>query len=104
VRVARWRSGVVRKSTALTGTGIITRVSTSRVRELWRHRESGDAFLVEVEDGRVVAAEGPLAADELTDEALALRRAAQGRSPSFTPEAADLDGRRHEFEREPLEI
>ncbi len=78
-------------------------MSTSRARELWRHRETGEAYLVEVEDGRVLAANGPLAEDELRDEALAYKHAAQARSPAFTPEAADLDRRREEFDRRPLD-
>ena len=60
-----------------------------RVRELWRHRDSGETYLVELEDGRVLSGDGPLAEDELTREALTLRRAAQGRMPAFTPEAAE---------------
>jgi hypothetical protein len=79
-------------------------MATNRIRELWRRRDGGQAYLVELEEDRVVAADGPLAAGELTEEALALRRAAQGRSPSFTAEAAELDRRRDEFERERLEI
>ncbi len=75
-----------------------------RARELWRHRESGEAYLVEVEDGRVVSGDGPLGEDELTRESLAMRRASQGRSPAFTEEAADLERRRDEFDRQRLEI
>ena len=78
-------------------------MSTSRAREIWRHRATGDAYLAELEDGRVVAASGPLGEDELRDEALAYKHAAQGRSPAFTPEAADLDRRREEFDRRPLD-
>ena len=75
-----------------------------RVRELWRHRDSGEAYLVELEDGRVLSGDGPLAVDELTREALTLRRAAQGRMPAFTLEAADLAERSDEFDRQRLEI
>ncbi len=75
-----------------------------RTRELWRRHEGGEAYLVEVEDDRVLSAEGPLAEDELSRESLALRRASQGRSPAFTPEAVDLDRRRDEFDRQRLEI
>jgi hypothetical protein len=78
-------------------------VSTSRAREVWRHRETGEAYLVEVEDGRVVVANGPLGEDELREDALAYKHAAQGRSPAFTSEAADLDRRREEFDRRPLD-
>ena len=75
-----------------------------RSRELWRHRESGDAYLVELEEGKVVSGDGPLAEDELTRESLAMRRASQGRSPAFTEEAAELERRRNEFDRQRLEI
>lgn len=80
------------------------RVTGDRARELWQHRESGEAFLVELEDERVLSADGPLSGDELTREALDLRRAAQGRSPAFTEEAVDLERRRHEFDRRRLEV
>ena len=79
-------------------------MSTRRTREVWRHRETGEAYLVDVEDDRVVTAEGPLADDELSADSLAMRRAAQGRSPAFTQEATDLDGRKDEFDRERLDI
>ena len=78
-------------------------MSTSRARELWRHRETGETYLVEVEDGRVLAANGPLAEDELRGEALAYKHAAQARSPAFTPGATDIDRRREEFDRRPLD-
>jgi hypothetical protein len=78
-------------------------MSTSRVREIWRHREQDDAYLVEVEGDRVVSAEGPLTADQLGERALAWKQAAAGRAPAFTPEAADLDRRRDEFARERVE-
>ncbi len=77
-------------------------MSTSRAREIWRERETGAAYLVELEDGRVVSANGPLGEDELRDEALAYKHAAQGRSPGFTTEAAELERRREDFDREPL--
>lgn len=79
-------------------------MATDRVRELWRRREGGDAYLVEVSEERVVAAEGPLSDEELTEESLAMRRAAQGRSPAFTAEAAELERRRDEFDRERLDV
>jgi hypothetical protein len=75
-------------------------VSVDRVRELWRHRETGEAWLVELEGDRVVAASGPLTADQLGEDALAYKQAAEGRAPAFTEEAARLDGRRDEFDRE----
>ena len=78
-------------------------MSTSRDREIWRHRETGEAYLVELEGGRVVSANGPVGEDELGEDALAYKHAAQGRSPAFTAEATELDRRRDEFEREPLE-
>ena len=75
-----------------------------RVRELWRSRDGRETYLVELEDDRVLSAEGPLAEDELSRESLALRRAAQGRSPAFAPKAVDVDRRRDEFDRQRLEI
>ncbi len=78
-------------------------MSVSRARELWRHRETGEAWLVETEGDRVVSASGPLTRDQLEEEALAYKHAAQGRAPAFTEEAADLDRRRGEFDRERLE-
>ncbi len=77
-------------------------MSANRARELWRSREGGETYLVELEGDRVVSAEGPLAEDELTPDSLAVRQAAQGRSPAFTAEAADLERRRDAFVREPL--
>ncbi|MBD0290387.1 MAG: hypothetical protein ICV74_03950 [Thermoleophilia bacterium] len=79
-------------------------MSTSRARELWRHRASGEAYLVDLEEGRVASADGPLAPDELTPESLAMRRASQGRGQAYTMEAAELDRRRDEFDRERLEL
>ena len=77
-------------------------MSTSRSREIWRHRD-GDAYLVELEDDRVLAATGPVGEDELGAAATAWKDASLGRSPAFSPEAADLERRRNEFTREPLE-
>ena len=70
-----------------------------RVRELWRHRETGERWIVELEFGRVIAAHGPLADDDRDADALAMKTAAHGRSPAFTEEAARLEERRDEFER-----
>jgi hypothetical protein len=78
-------------------------VATSRGREIWRHRESGDAYLVELEDDRVLAANGPVAEDELEEAAIAWKDASLGRSPGYTAEAADLERRRDEFAPEPLD-
>lgn len=75
---------------------------TSRSREIWRHRD-GDTYLVELEDDRVLSANGPVGPDELAAEATAWKDAALGRSPAYSPEAADLERRRDEFTREPLE-
>ncbi len=75
----------------------------SRARELWRNRETGEAYLVELEGDRVVSAEGPLSEDQLGDDALAYKHAAHGRSPAFSEDAADLDRRRDEFEHERVE-
>ena len=77
-------------------------MSTSRSREIWRHRD-GDAYLVELEDDRVLAATGPVGEDELGAAATAWKDASLGRSPAFSPEAADLERRRDQFTREPLE-
>ncbi len=78
-------------------------MSTSRARELWRHRETGERWLVELEDDRVVSASGPLAGDELGEDALAFKEAAHGRTPAYDSGTADLARRRAEFERERVE-
>ena len=78
-------------------------MATSRGREIWRDRESGEAYLVELEDGRVIAASGPVGEDELDGAAVAWKDASLGRSPGYTPEAAELERRREEFVREPLD-
>lgn len=78
-------------------------MSTRRERELWRDRETGERWLVELEDGRVLAASGPVSDDELSGDALAFKEAAHGRTPAFSEEAAELERRRDEFEREPLD-
>jgi hypothetical protein len=77
-------------------------MSTNRVRELWRDRSTGDAFVVELEDDRVLAAEGPLDPDRLGDVGRAWTSPLDGRLPAFTGLATDFDRRRDEFEREPL--
>jgi hypothetical protein len=74
----------------------------TRSREIWRHRERGDAYLVELEDDRVIAASGPVGPDELEGAAVAWKDASLGRSPGFTAEAATLEAARDEFDREPL--
>ena len=78
-------------------------MSMSRAREVWRHRETGEIYLVEVEGDRVVSTNGPVTEDELRQEALAYKHAAQGRTPAFSAQAADLDRRRDEFDRERIE-
>ena len=78
-------------------------MSTSRAREVWRHRERGDVYLVELEGDRVLAASGPVPADELEPGATAWKDASLGRSPAYSSKAAELERRRDEFEREPLE-
>jgi hypothetical protein len=78
-------------------------MSTNRVREIWRHRAERDAYLVELDGDRVMSAEGPLTDDQLGERALAWKQAAAGRAPAFTPEAAELDRRRDEFDRERVE-
>jgi hypothetical protein len=77
-------------------------VSTQRARELWRHRESGELYIVEVEEGRIVAANGPVTEDQVRDDALAYKHAGQGRTPAYDQQTADLEDRREEFDREPL--
>ena len=78
-------------------------MSTSRTREIWRHRKTGEAYLVEIEEERVVSASGPLTEEQVREDALAWKQAAAGRAPAFTPEAAALDGRRDEYDRERVE-
>jgi hypothetical protein len=69
-----------------------------REREVWRHRESGELFVVELEGGRVAAVHGPVAPEELTDDMLAFRRASHGRTPAFTEEAVRIEERRDDYE------
>jgi hypothetical protein len=78
-------------------------MSTSRAREVWRHRERGEAYLVEVEGNRVLAVNGPVDEDELEAAATAWKDASLGRSPAYSAEAAELERRRNEFTREALE-
>ncbi|HLM32894.1 MAG TPA: hypothetical protein VK285_02410 [Gaiellaceae bacterium] len=77
-------------------------MATGRTRELWRHRANDERFIVELEEGRVVAAHGPLAEHEVNHARLAFAQAAHGRTPAYAGEAAALDRRRDEFERERL--
>jgi hypothetical protein len=77
-------------------------MSTNRARELWRDRSTGDAFLVEVEDGRVLAADGPVDPARFDAVGRAWLSPSEGRLPAFTGLATDLDRRRDEFERRPL--
>ena len=77
-------------------------METGRSREIWRH-SGGEAYLVELEDERVLAVHGPVGEGELDAAATAWKDASLGRSPAFSPEAAELDRRRDEFSREPLE-
>ncbi len=77
-------------------------MSTGRVREIWRHRQSGDVYLVEVEDERVVSSHGPVSEDQVSEEALEYKQVGHGRTPAFTEQAAEMDGRRDEYERTPL--
>ena len=73
-------------------------MADERVREVWRHRESGERYIVELEFGRVVSAHGPLPDEEVDPDALAMKTAAHGRSPAFSEEAAEMEARRDEFE------
>jgi hypothetical protein len=77
-------------------------VSTTRTRELWIDRLSGDAFVVELERERVVAAEGPVDPEDLDPVQLVWTAPSEGRLPAFTELAADLDHRRGDFARRPL--
>ena len=58
---------------------------------------------MEIEDDRVVAASGPVTEDQVQEDALAYKQAAQGRTPAYDEQTADVDRRRVEFDREPLE-
>ena len=75
-------------------------MADERVREVWRHRESGERYVVELEFGHVVAAHGPLPDEEVDPDGLAMKTAAHGRMPAFSEEAGRLEERRDEFERE----
>jgi hypothetical protein len=77
-------------------------VSTTRTRELWIDRSSGDAFVVELEWEHVVAAEGPVDPKELDPVQLAWSAPSEGRGQAFTELAADLDRRRGDFARRPI--
>jgi hypothetical protein len=77
-------------------------MATGRTRELWRHRENEERFIVELEGDRVVAAHGPLTEHEVEEARLAFAHAAHGRTPAYTGEAGELDRRRDEFQRERL--
>jgi hypothetical protein len=70
-----------------------------------RHgRRSGiEQCIVELEEARVGAAHGPLAEHEVEEARLAFAHTAQGRDPpAYTGEAAELELRRDEFQREEL--
>jgi hypothetical protein len=82
--------------------GHLDRVSTNRTRELWTDRTSGDAFVVELEDGRVLAADGPVDPARFDEIARAWTAPTDGRAPAFTSLATELDRRREEFERRSL--
>lgn len=77
-------------------------MATNRTRELWRDRGSGDTFVVELEGGRVLAAQGPVDPERLDDVDAIWTTAAVGRLPAFTGPATDLEARRDEYERRPL--
>ena len=78
-------------------------MSTRRARELWRHRETGERYLVEVEEGRVISAHGPLSDEQLSDANLAFAQIGHGRMPAFTEQASELERRRDEFESEAVD-
>jgi hypothetical protein len=79
-------------------------MSTNRRRELWRDRSTGDAFVVELEEDRVLAADGPVDPSDLDEVGTAWTSPTDGRAAAFTGLATDLDRRRDEFEREPLPV
>lgn len=58
--------------------------------------------MVELEGDRVLAAQGPVDPEQLTDVDAIWTEAAAGRTPAFTGRASDLEKRRDEFERRPL--
>jgi hypothetical protein len=80
----------------------VSATATARTRELWRHRANEEHFIVELEEARVVAAHGPLKEHEVEDARVAFAHAAHGRTPAYTGEAAELERRRDEFQREEL--
>lgn len=78
-------------------------MSTNRTRELWRDRSTGESFVVEREDDRVLAAEGPVdPATSLDELGQAWSAPTDGRVAAFTSLATDLERRRGDFERRPL--
>jgi hypothetical protein len=72
------------------------------MRELWIDRSSGDAFVVELENERVVAAEGPVDPKDLDPIQQAWTVPSQGRGPAPTGLATDLERRRNAFARRPV--
>ena len=77
-------------------------MASGRVREIWRHRASGEVYLVEVEDERVLSSHGPVTEDEVSEESLEYKQVGHGRTPAFTAEAAEMDARQDEYDRTPL--
>jgi hypothetical protein len=69
-----------------------------RKRELWRERESGELFVVELEGGRVASAHGPLAPEDARDIDLALAQIAHARTAAFDETAERLERERDRFE------
>ncbi|MBA2536280.1 MAG: hypothetical protein H0V20_02455 [Actinobacteria bacterium] len=78
-------------------------MSNRRSLELWHHRETGELYIVEVDDDRVLAVNGPVTEDQIREDALAYKQAAQGRTPAYDEQTADVERRRAEFDRERLE-
>ena len=72
------------------------------MRELWVDRASGDAFVVELENDRVVAAEGPVDPEDLDPIQQAWTAPSRGRAPALTGLATDLHRRRDAFARRPF--
>jgi hypothetical protein len=77
-------------------------VSTNRTRELWTDRERGGAYVVEIEDDRVLAAQGPIDPSRFDEIGRAWTAPTDGRAAAFTSLATQLERRRDEFERRPL--
>jgi hypothetical protein len=77
-------------------------VSTNRTRELWTDRKRGRVYMVELEDDRILAAQGPIDPSHLDEIGRVWTAPTDGRAAAFTRLAGELERRRDEFERRPL--